>query len=201
MMKTFARIEGGLVAELFDTDGDITKMFSPDFVWVDVTGVAPAVEERWTASFSGGAWSFSAPAGPSLSTLKQELCTAIDSARDGAYAAIGGASAGRIEEYRMARDDAQAYKNAGYTGTVPTNVAAWVSPTRNAQQAADSILATATAWESFVASVRMPTLTGKMAVNAAATEADANTAAQTALDAISSAVATAAAATQAAEAA
>lgn len=35
-MKNYARIDGGLVAELFSTDGDITEMFHPDLVWVEV---------------------------------------------------------------------------------------------------------------------------------------------------------------------
>lgn len=34
-MKTYARIDAGLVVELFDTDGDITTMFHPSLVWVD----------------------------------------------------------------------------------------------------------------------------------------------------------------------
>ena len=35
MMKIYARIQDGAVAELFQTDGDITKMFHPDLVWVE----------------------------------------------------------------------------------------------------------------------------------------------------------------------
>lgn len=34
-MKTYARIESGVVVELFETDGDITQMFHPDLVWVE----------------------------------------------------------------------------------------------------------------------------------------------------------------------
>ena len=37
-MKTYARINVGMVAELFNTDGDITKMFHPDLIFVEVTG-------------------------------------------------------------------------------------------------------------------------------------------------------------------
>jgi hypothetical protein len=36
-MKTYARIQNGIVAELLRTDGDITRMFNPALVWVDVS--------------------------------------------------------------------------------------------------------------------------------------------------------------------
>jgi len=36
MMKTYARIDGVEVVELFATDGDITEMFHPDLVWVEI---------------------------------------------------------------------------------------------------------------------------------------------------------------------
>ena len=36
-MKTYARIENGIVAELLKTEGDITRMFNPALVWVDVS--------------------------------------------------------------------------------------------------------------------------------------------------------------------
>jgi len=65
-MKTYARILGGLVAELFSTAGDITQMFVPSLIWVDVTSVSPAPTVGWSATQSAGAWSFAAPAGPTL---------------------------------------------------------------------------------------------------------------------------------------
>lgn len=34
-MKTYARIQDGVVAELLDTDGDITQMFHPSLIWVE----------------------------------------------------------------------------------------------------------------------------------------------------------------------
>ena len=36
-MKTYARIQDGLVAETLKTEGDITSMFNPALVWVDVS--------------------------------------------------------------------------------------------------------------------------------------------------------------------
>jgi hypothetical protein len=49
-MKTYARIQDGLIAELLKTDGDITSMFSPVLVWVDVSS-HQGVAEGW--SFDG----------------------------------------------------------------------------------------------------------------------------------------------------
>jgi hypothetical protein len=43
-MKAYARIQDGLVAELLTTDGDITSMFNPALVWVDVSSQATIVE-------------------------------------------------------------------------------------------------------------------------------------------------------------
>ncbi len=34
-MKTYARIQDGLVVELLETDNDIAKMFHPDLIWVE----------------------------------------------------------------------------------------------------------------------------------------------------------------------
>lgn len=57
-MKAYARIDGGIVAELFSTDGDITEMFHPDLVWVEVPNEAVAV--GWTYA----AGKFAAPVVP-----------------------------------------------------------------------------------------------------------------------------------------
>jgi hypothetical protein len=45
-MKTYARIQDGLVAELLKTDGDITSMFHPTLVWVDVS-LQSNIAEGW----------------------------------------------------------------------------------------------------------------------------------------------------------
>ena len=45
-MKTYARIQDDLVAELLKTDGDIKSMFHPALVWVDVSSQAN-VAEGW----------------------------------------------------------------------------------------------------------------------------------------------------------
>ncbi|MFT0547509.1 hypothetical protein ACMHYO_14400 [Allopusillimonas ginsengisoli] len=58
-MTKYARIENSVVAELLETDGDISSMFHPDFVWVDA---GPDVREGDT--YIGG--EFSRPAPPEL---------------------------------------------------------------------------------------------------------------------------------------
>lgn len=68
-METYARIYEGAVAEIFQTDGDITQMFHPDLVWIDVTASKPTPQVGWSATQVDGAWSFSAPAGPSAAQL------------------------------------------------------------------------------------------------------------------------------------
>lgn len=38
-MKKYARIESGVVMEQIETGGDISAMFPPGLVWIDVTGI------------------------------------------------------------------------------------------------------------------------------------------------------------------
>lgn len=83
----------------------------------------------------------------------------------------------RVEEYRLARDEAAAYIAAGYTGTVPSTVQAWATAkTWTARQAADDIAATAQAWESALYAIRSIRLIGKESVRNAATDNAAQTA-------------------------
>lgn len=66
-MKNYARIEGGVVVELFATDGDIAEMFHPDMVWVEI----PTGEEvtcGWT--YAGGTFSAPIVLVPSAADLK-----------------------------------------------------------------------------------------------------------------------------------
>lgn len=63
-MKKYARIYNGAVFEFFETDGDITQMFHPDFIWVDVTNTVPAPEEGWDAAETDGIWSFAPHVAP-----------------------------------------------------------------------------------------------------------------------------------------
>ena len=83
----------------------------------------------------------------------------------------------RVEEYRLARDEAATYIAAGYTGAVPPTVQAWATAkTWTAQQAADDIAATAQAWEAALYTIRSIRLIGKEAVRNAATDSAAQAA-------------------------
>lgn len=63
-ISTYARIEGGLVAELLKTNGPIDGLFHPSLTWVKCSS---SVKEGW--SFSGGVFAAPAPAAPP--TLEQ----------------------------------------------------------------------------------------------------------------------------------
>jgi hypothetical protein len=58
-MRTYARIQDGIVAELIATDADIADMFHPDLRWVDATDAA-GVSPGWR--YDGA--HFSAPEAP-----------------------------------------------------------------------------------------------------------------------------------------
>jgi hypothetical protein len=74
-MKTYARIQDARVAELFATDGDITSMFNPALVWVDISS-RPDIVEGWT--YDGAA--FAPPpappptaSGPTIAQLQAQI--------------------------------------------------------------------------------------------------------------------------------
>lgn len=60
-MKIYARVYEGEVQELFSTDGDITQMFHPDMIWVDITELSPQPVPGWSAVESTTGWAFAAP--------------------------------------------------------------------------------------------------------------------------------------------
>jgi hypothetical protein len=70
-MRTYARIEGGRVAEFFSTASDIRQLFHPSLVWVDLAGQAD-VKLGWT--FDGK--TFAAPA--TVVPQKQEVLTVAE---------------------------------------------------------------------------------------------------------------------------
>lgn len=75
-MALYARIDNGLVAELFSTTGNISALFHPDLVWVDVTKASPQPLAGWTAVKPSGTWVFAAPVVPAL-TLPQQAQDAL----------------------------------------------------------------------------------------------------------------------------
>jgi len=72
--KTFARIQDGAVAELFATDADISSLFAPALVWVDVTGISGVAQG---CLYDGSAFTapppVAAPPAPSLADLQAQL--------------------------------------------------------------------------------------------------------------------------------
>ena len=95
---------------------------------------------------------------------KTELIKKIDADVDAIY---GDAVGNRSLEYTTAEEQAQAYKDAAYAGTVPPFVASWVTASGlTAQAAADNILAQAVAWRGAVAVIRAQRLQAKANVTA-----------------------------------
>ncbi|MHC8334570.1 tail fiber assembly protein [Pseudomonas sp. LB3P25] len=80
MMKTYANIADGVVQYLLPTDGDITEMFHPDMIWIDVTDAIPPIAAGWITVEIDGVWSFAAPVPPVLTDA--ELKAAALSQRD-----------------------------------------------------------------------------------------------------------------------
>ena len=51
-MKTYARVEHGVVRELVETDQPIEDLFHPGLLWVDIQGM-PGVCPSWTVTQEG----------------------------------------------------------------------------------------------------------------------------------------------------
>lgn len=69
-MKKYARIQGGLVAELLMTEGDIAAMFNPAIAWIDVTS-GPAIAEGWRFDGTNFAPPPAPPPAPSAPTIAE----------------------------------------------------------------------------------------------------------------------------------
>jgi hypothetical protein len=96
---------------------------------------------------------------PSAASIKAANIKKVDADVDAIYAqAVGN----RSLEYTTAEEQAQAYKDAGYTGTVPAFVASWVTASGlTAMAAADNILSQAVAWRGAVSVIRAQRLMAK----------------------------------------
>lgn len=110
------------------------------------------------------------PATLLLGPAQKKLVSQVDTAAGNARQAF--VSAGYLieEEYRLAKTEAVAWREAGEPAEVPVSVqdaadAMGITPS----QAAQEIVDTATAWESALADIRRQRLAGKAAVRAAET--------------------------------
>ena len=77
-MALYARIENDLVAEIFETDGDMKEMFPESFIWVDVTEEKAKPEYGW--SYLKG--KFTAPVIDYASIAEQERQYRLNVATD-----------------------------------------------------------------------------------------------------------------------
>ena|SRR5581483_3691473 len=73
-MSQYARIDNGIVAELFTppVGATIQQCFHSDLVWVACDGVT-GIAVGWSAVFSNGVWSFSAAPNPAMSVQQAVL--------------------------------------------------------------------------------------------------------------------------------
>ncbi|PWY44427.1 hypothetical protein [Pseudomonas sp. RW405] len=95
----------------------------------------------------------------------------------------------RALEHQRAADEARAFQQAGYAGDTPAYVKAWADAAGlEPQEAADSILAKAKAWDDALLSLRALRLKGKQDVQKATTHAEAEAIADVAIAAIKESV-------------
>lgn len=176
----------------YDVNGNITAFYdTSDSPAPDGTNTLDITDDQWQECLSnpgytvtGGALVAPVPLtdAQQLANSQPALCAMIDATADAVYIAIGGPSPGRLAEYEQAKSDALAYQAANWSGNVPATVQCWATASNiTAEAAAQSIIATATAWENVLTGVRSARLIGKAAVNAATTTAAAQAAAQTAV--------------------
>lgn len=164
------RVNASVPSELFPPDG-----------YAAVTPSAPPAYNTVTQTFTeappalvGGAWTqqwliSSLPqeqAAANLATLKTNSVLSIDREVDAIYlSALGN----RGPEYTDAEQAAQAYADAGYTGTVPDAVQSWATAKGwTATQAANDILAAAGQLRAAKSAIRAARLLRKEQVRAAA---------------------------------
>lgn len=106
---------------------------------------------------------------PEQPTTVAELCERIDAAADATRRRCAGDPL-RVIERDRAREQAEQFAASGYQGEVPRMVAAWAINGRTSRQAADSILAAATAHTEQMCRIREIRLQAKERVRQAMAE-------------------------------
>ncbi|MFZ7447009.1 hypothetical protein ACLVXS_26495, partial [Klebsiella pneumoniae] len=95
----------------------------------------------------------------------------------------------RVVEYQLAEQEAQAFQVAGFEGSVPATVQAWVDAAGlSPQAAAESILTEAAAWKGALYAIRAARLKGKQEALKAASHDEAEAIADAAIAAINASV-------------
>ena len=114
-------------------------------------------------------------------------CEQVDLAADTARRVLAGDTL-RAFEHQITGDEAKAFALGGYAGEVPLTVQAWMDAAElNANEATDSILAKAHAWQAALYAIRAARLKGKQGVLKASTHAAMEQVADQAISAIQAA--------------
>ena len=172
----FALIERGVVAALNTTQ----QTMHPAMEWIEV-GADASLAVGWLYDAAAGSFT-----PPSKTQNLEALCAQIDAAADTARRAVAGDPL-RAVEYEKSAIEAQAFKSAGYPAeAVPRTVAAWAIGGRTAQQAADSILAEAMAFNDALYLLRETRLQAKHLVRQAMTAGNVDLAQDIAFETIAS---------------
>lgn len=101
---------------------------------------------------------------PTPEQLQADALRRIDADVNALYADVVGP---RAPEYDLAERDAQAWVDAGHTGTAPAAVASWAAASGQSEaDAAADILSKAAAWREAMAQVRAQRLAAKAGVRA-----------------------------------
>ena len=167
----------GTIRDICDSDPtlsyhpDIAKFYSTDVPNTTVNG----------ATLVAGKWINPLPPAPPLppeppvfdlvSGIKSAILK-IDTETDSIYGSVLG---NRAEEYTLAADSADAFKAAGYTGTVPSSVQSWATAKKwTPKQATDDILSTRDSWVTAQEAIRASRLLRKEQIKSATNEADIN---------------------------
>jgi hypothetical protein len=136
--------------------------------------------EDWTADGNTAQ-----PEAVDLTALRTAAGATVDAAAEAARCRYVTSGAGQAMTYLRKAQQAQAFKDAGYSGAVPALVqAAATGRGLAAQAAADLILATQAAWETIGAAIETARETGKTAVGEAADAGAIQTARETAIAAL-----------------
>lgn len=114
----------------------------------------------------------------------EEFCARIDRSADSARRAVIGDPV-RAFEYERAGSEARAFVEAGYpVDKIPRAVAAWAINGRSYQQAADSIIAKAAAYNEAIYLIRETRLCAKEVIRSAMAEGDSLKAEEVVRDAV-----------------
>lgn len=130
-----------------------------------------------------------APPPLSLGQIRNQLLGRIDRSADAARLTVAGDPL-RAAEYQIAEAEAKAYQAGGYAGECPPSVKSWAEAKNwTSKQAADNIVAEASAWNGALYWIRDKRLKAKEGVRNAMTAEDATAIANAAIDGINAKVA------------